>query len=153
MNNNKVPVIAVDGPSGAGKGTIAKKLAKKFNFHYLDSGALYRVLALAAKKHMVDVTNASALEVLAAHMDVQFEIRDPGQQELVIFEGEEVNELYSQALAIVRKERKASTSFLQRCLKIGYNRAADLIDQLEKNGVVSAANHVGRREVLLPEDA
>ena len=65
----------------------------------------------------------------------------------------EVNELYSQALAIVRKERKASTSFLQRCLKIGYNRAADLIDQLEKNGVISSANHVGRREVLLPEDA
>jgi S-DNA-T family DNA segregation ATPase FtsK/SpoIIIE len=59
------------------------------------------------------------------------------------------NELYDQAVAVVAREGKASTSFIQRQLKIGYNRAADLIDQMEKEGVVSSANHVGKREVLV----
>ena len=52
------------------------------------------------------------------------------------------------ALKIVRAERKASTSFLQRKLQIGYNRAARIIDQMEENKIVSKANHVGKREVL-----
>ena len=59
------------------------------------------------------------------------------------------NELYAQAVAIVARDRKASTSYLQRCLTIGYNRAAKLIEQMEREGVISAANHVGRREVLV----
>lgn len=63
--------------------------------------------------------------------------------------------LFAQAVDIVRRERKASTSFIQRCLQIGYNRAARLVEQMEKEGIVSEANHVGRREVLIPplEDA
>ncbi|GAN79313.1 DNA translocase FtsK [Acidocella aminolytica] len=59
------------------------------------------------------------------------------------------NALYDQAVAIVARDRKASTSYLQRCLTIGYNRAAKLIEQMEKEGVVSPANHVGKREVLV----
>lgn len=58
--------------------------------------------------------------------------------------------LFAQAVDIVRRERKASTSFIQRCLKLGYNRAARLMEQMEKEGIVSQANHVGRREVLIP---
>jgi S-DNA-T family DNA segregation ATPase FtsK/SpoIIIE len=57
--------------------------------------------------------------------------------------------LYDQAVSIVAREGKASTSFIQRHLQIGYNRAAKLIEQMEKEGVVSAANHVGKREVLI----
>jgi len=57
--------------------------------------------------------------------------------------------LYDQAVAIVAREGKASTSFIQRHLQIGYNRAAKLIEQMEKEGVVSSANHVGKREVLV----
>jgi S-DNA-T family DNA segregation ATPase FtsK/SpoIIIE len=57
-------------------------------------------------------------------------------------------DLYQQALEIVTRENKASTSFLQRHLKIGYNRAADLIDRMEGEGVISAPNHVGKREIL-----
>jgi len=61
------------------------------------------------------------------------------------------DELYDQAVAIVARERKASTSFIQRHLKIGYNRAATIIERMEVEGVVSGANHVGKRDVLLPD--
>jgi S-DNA-T family DNA segregation ATPase FtsK/SpoIIIE len=57
-------------------------------------------------------------------------------------------ELYDQAVAVVTRDRKASTSYVQRRLQIGYNRAASLIERMEKEGVVSAANHAGKREVL-----
>ena len=60
----------------------------------------------------------------------------------------DIDELYDEALEIIKSERKASTSFLQRKLQIGYNRAARIIDQMEANGEVSKANHVGKREVL-----
>jgi S-DNA-T family DNA segregation ATPase FtsK/SpoIIIE len=59
------------------------------------------------------------------------------------------DELYDRAVALVAAERKASTSFIQRHLQIGYNRAARIIEQMERQGVVSAANHVGKREVLV----
>jgi S-DNA-T family DNA segregation ATPase FtsK/SpoIIIE len=58
------------------------------------------------------------------------------------------DELYQSALDIIRTEQKASTSFLQRKLQIGYNRAARIVDMMEEEGVVSKANHVGKREVL-----
>jgi DNA segregation ATPase FtsK/SpoIIIE, S-DNA-T family len=60
----------------------------------------------------------------------------------------EKDELYSKALEIIKTERKASTSFLQRKLQIGYNRAARIMEMMEKEGVVSQANHVGKREIL-----
>ena len=60
----------------------------------------------------------------------------------------DTDELYSEALEIIRSEGKASTSFLQRKLQIGYNRAARIIDMMEMDGVVSKANHVGKRDVL-----
>ena len=63
-------------------------------------------------------------------------------------DNENLDELYNTALKIVKSERKASTSFLQRKLQIGYNRAARIVDQMEANGEVSTANHVGKREVL-----
>ena len=58
------------------------------------------------------------------------------------------DELYQSALEIIRSEGKASTSFLQRKLQIGYNRAARIIDMMEADGIVSKANHVGKRDVL-----
>ncbi|MBR9890553.1 cell division protein FtsK [bacterium] len=61
--------------------------------------------------------------------------------------------LYDQAVAIVIKDRKCSTSYIQRKLGIGYNKAARLVEQMEDEGVVSAANHVGKREILVPEQA
>ena len=61
---------------------------------------------------------------------------------------ENQDELYNSALELIKAEGKASTSFLQRKLQIGYNRAARIIDMMEENGEVSKANHVGKREVL-----
>jgi S-DNA-T family DNA segregation ATPase FtsK/SpoIIIE len=63
------------------------------------------------------------------------------------------NSLFDQAVAIVARERKASTSFIQRHLQIGYNRAARIIEEMEAQGMVGKPNHVGKREVLLPEPA
>ncbi len=65
--------------------------------------------------------------------------------------GEGDDALYDQAVAIVAKDRKCSTSYIQRKLGIGYNKAARLVEQMEENHVVTTANHVGKREILLPE--
>ena len=61
------------------------------------------------------------------------------------------NALYDTAVAIVARDRKCSTSYIQRKLAIGYNKAARLVEQMEDEGLVSAANHVGKREILIPE--
>ncbi|KAB0464167.1 MULTISPECIES: (d)CMP kinase [Vibrio] len=83
------PVITVDGPSGAGKGTLCMLLADKLGFHLLDSGAIYRVLALAAIHHGVDTESEEALVPLATHLDVQFIAE--GDLVKVILEGEDVS--------------------------------------------------------------
>ncbi|MBU5376875.1 MAG: (d)CMP kinase [Pantoea sp.] len=82
------PVITVDGPSGAGKGTLCKAMAEALQWHLLDSGAIYRVLALAALHHHVDIEAEEALVPLAAHLDVRF-VSQEGELR-VILEGEEV---------------------------------------------------------------
>ncbi|HAH01648.1 (d)CMP kinase [Vibrio splendidus] len=83
------PVITVDGPSGAGKGTLCMLLADKLGFHLLDSGAIYRVLALAAIHHGVNTESEDALVPLATHLDVQFIAE--GDLVKVILEGEDVS--------------------------------------------------------------
>ncbi|MBD7978137.1 (d)CMP kinase [Serpens gallinarum] len=85
-------VITIDGPSGSGKGTIAGLLATRLGWNLLDSGALYRLLALSASNHSVDLTNEEGLKALAAHLDVQFVAGAPGQEQLIILEGEEVTQ-------------------------------------------------------------
>ncbi|MDO9624048.1 MAG: (d)CMP kinase [Pseudomonas sp.] len=86
------PIVAIDGPSGSGKGTIAGLLAQKLGWNLLDSGALYRLLAFAARNHGVDLTNEEAMKVLAAHLDVQFLAGAQGQGQRIILEGEEVTD-------------------------------------------------------------
>ena len=68
-----VPVIAIDGPSASGKGTVAQRVANKLGYHYLDSGALYRLLAVAAQRDGVAISEEEKLAELAANMDVRFE--------------------------------------------------------------------------------
>jgi cytidylate kinase len=70
---SKPTVIAIDGPSGAGKGTVAELVAQKLGFHYLDSGAIYRATALAARKSGVDISDHTALAGLAQSLPLHFE--------------------------------------------------------------------------------
>ena len=86
-----VRVITVDGPSGAGKGTISRILAKKLGFHYLDSGALYRILGIAAQRHQVDTSNNKGLVTLAEHMDIRFDSSETGDIKALL-EGEDVTQ-------------------------------------------------------------
>ena len=70
---NSIPVIAVDGPSASGKGTVAQLVAKALGFHYLDSGALYRIVALAGKQSGVSWQDEPALAAMASGLDIRFE--------------------------------------------------------------------------------
>jgi len=69
---NLPPVIAIDGPTASGKGTVAFLVAQKLGFHYLDSGALYRLVALASEKQGIDVNNGPALGELAENLQISF---------------------------------------------------------------------------------
>nr|WP_086938787.1 (d)CMP kinase [Thaumasiovibrio occultus] len=86
---SSAPVITVDGPSGAGKGTLCMLLADKLEMNLLDSGAIYRVLALAALHHGVNIESEDVLVPLAANLDVQFIAE--GELVKVILEGEDVS--------------------------------------------------------------
>ncbi|CAM3994844.1 (d)CMP kinase [Pseudoalteromonas byunsanensis] len=86
-----MPVITVDGPSGSGKGTVCRLLAEKLNWDVLDSGAIYRVLSLAALHHQIALDNEEALVPLAANLDVQFLIDSTTKKSKVILEGEDVS--------------------------------------------------------------
>jgi CMP/dCMP kinase len=72
LSANLIPVIAIDGPSASGKGTVAQLVAEKLGFHYLDSGALYRIVALAAKQNNISWDNAEALGALAKSLNISF---------------------------------------------------------------------------------
>jgi S-DNA-T family DNA segregation ATPase FtsK/SpoIIIE len=64
----------------------------------------------------------------------------------------EGGDIYQQAVAIVKRDRKASTSYIQRRLQIGYNRAATIMERMEEEGIVGQPNHAGKREILIPEN-
>ncbi len=91
--NACVPVITIDGPSGSGKGTLAGLLSRRLGWKFLDSGALYRLLAFAATNHGIDLTNEEALTRLAAHLDVQFVPSEGNRAQRMILEGEDVTEV------------------------------------------------------------
>ncbi|MDD9334722.1 MAG: DNA translocase FtsK, partial [Rickettsiaceae bacterium] len=80
------------------------------------------------------------------------EITKEDENSSVESEGEtedEENDLYNQAVAIIQRDQKVSTSYIQRQLRIGYNRAANIVERMEKEGVVSAPNYSGKREILV----
>ena len=89
MPTQQFPVIAIDGPSGAGKGTVCQLLAEKLGWHLLDSGAIYRVLATAALRQQIDLDDVDALVAQASRLDVMFKSTPLGVS--VILDGEEVS--------------------------------------------------------------
>lgn len=86
---NQVPVVTIDGPSGSGKGTVSRAVAKALGFGLLDSGALYRLVALAGKKAGIDLNAAEPLARLAGQFDIRFG-SGPSGEEMVWLNGEEV---------------------------------------------------------------
>ncbi len=119
MKSRTTPVITIDGPSGTGKGTICQLLAKELGWNLLDSGALYRVLATAAKLHAVDVNNEEALEVLAAHLDVQFKTNHALKSVSIILEGENVTDTIrsqecSELASVIAQFPKVRAALLER---------------------------------------
>jgi len=92
------PVIAIDGPSGSGKGTIARRVANALGFHLLDSGALYRLTAIAAQKQGIRLDDAAAVAELARALDIVFDSNTDGS-ERILLSGDDVT----------REVRKEST--------------------------------------------
>jgi len=84
------PVLAIDGPSGSGKGTIARQAALALGWHLLDSGALYRLVGLAADRRGIDLGSESELAALAGNLDIRFDVGADGA-ELVRLDGQDVS--------------------------------------------------------------
>lgn len=87
-----IPVITIDGPSGSGKGTIGQLLAKKLGWHFLDSGALYRVLALAAEQQGIAVDAEAMLVNLANHLEVKFQVEQAGTPPRILLSSSDVTQ-------------------------------------------------------------
>ena len=93
MTTNKaVPVITIDGPSGSGKETVSLLLAQKLGWHFLDSGCLYRVLALAASQQQISLENVEELTDLASRLKVEFKATGVGEPSKILLDNQDVSE-------------------------------------------------------------
>jgi cytidylate kinase len=114
----KAPVIAIDGPSGVGKGTVARAVARKLGWHFLDSGSLYRILALAARQAGIAADDAASVAGLASGLDIKFSVQ-AHDNESIIVNGEELS-------AAVRAE---TTAALASAIAIHPQVRAALLDR------------------------
>ena len=87
-----VPVLTIDGPSGSGKGTVAQRVAARLGWHYLDSGALYRVVGLVARERGIDLGDGPAVARLAEGLDLHFEPQADGSPARVRVDGRDVSD-------------------------------------------------------------
>jgi S-DNA-T family DNA segregation ATPase FtsK/SpoIIIE len=130
----------------------AEQLLGQGDMLYMAAGG--RILRV----HGPFVTDREVEEIVAflreqgepSYVEEVTEIPDDAEAPLPLIGGDGEKGLYDQAVDLISREGKASTSFIQRHLQIGYNRAARLMEQMEKEGLVGPANHVGKREVLVP---
>jgi len=120
MTSQNIPIITIDGPSGAGKGTIAQNVATALEFHILDSGSLYRLTALASQDNEIDLSDESKIAELALNLAVEFLPTDTGLQ--ILLRKEDVTEairkeeigMRASKVAALPKVRKALLD-RQRC--------------------------------------
>ncbi len=117
--NTDIPVITIDGPSGVGKGTICQLLARQLGWHLLDSGALYRLTALAAQQAQVALDDEEALALLAGSLDVAFEPSCAGEPVRVLLAGCDVTaelrtEVAGNNASLIAPLSKVRAALLQR---------------------------------------
>ncbi len=113
------------------------------------SGQIGRVHgAFVADEEVEAITNFLRSQGAPRYVDGITDGSDDAPSDVQLPQGQGEEDLYDRAVAIILRDRKASTSYLQRRLSIGYNRAADLIERMEAEGLISAANHAGKREIL-----
>lgn len=86
-----IPILTIDGPSGVGKGTVARIMAQKYGWHLLDSGAIYRAFALAVEARNIDIKNQSALENIAKNLDLVFKTQADSQLVSVYLDAKDVS--------------------------------------------------------------
>tara|TARA_Y100001936_G_scaffold253998_1_gene323350 strand:+ start:8214 stop:8891 length:678 start_codon:yes stop_codon:yes gene_type:complete len=113
MINNNIPVIAIDGPSASGKGTVARFVAEVLGFHYLDSGVLYRLVALEAMQAKINLNDEESVENIARHLNVKFsdkriKLREKDVTDLVR------NEIYGNAASKIAGHLKLREALLNR---------------------------------------
>ena len=138
---NNAPIITIDGPSGSGKGTLCKLLADRLGYHLLDSGALYRLVALAAEHHGVSAENELAVADIAACLDVQFKAQGDGVR--VVLEGEDVSAAIRTEVCGMNASKVASLTLVRKALQERQRAFAEL------PGLVADGRDMGT--VIFPE--
>jgi CMP/dCMP kinase len=114
MNISAPIVITIDGPSGSGKGTLSQMLARYLNYHLLDSGALYRLVALAAIKKGVELSDERAVSKVAERLDVRFSLE--GNSAQILLEGDDVASAIRQEVVSMAASRVAAYSEVRAAL-------------------------------------
>ncbi|MFT5693497.1 MAG: cytidylate kinase [Oceanicoccus sp.] len=138
-----VTVVTIDGPSGSGKGSLCQMLARELGWHLLDSGALYRIVGLAAEKRGVSFSDEAALAKLAANLNVEFRAGQSGEPSSVLLDGEDIS-------SVVRSE---TTGTLASKVAV-YNGVRDALKELQRDfakapGLIADGRDMGT--VIFPD--
>ncbi len=133
-----IPVIAIDGPSGVGKGTVARAVARRLGWHFLDSGSLYRILALAADKAGIAGADQAAVAALAPKLNIKFDLQDD-EDERIIVDGEELSarvraETTGQLASVIAVHPQVRATLLER--QRAFRRAPGLVADGRDMGTV-----------------
>ena len=126
MIHNDAPVVTIDGPGGSGKGTVCALLARELGWHLLDSGALYRLTALAAHQRTIDLDDEQAVAVVAEHLDVQFLAGDAGEPTKILLDGNDVTTAIRQEEIGIAASRVATQPAVRSALLARQQAFAEL---------------------------
>jgi len=137
--SKSIPVITIDGPSGTGKGTLSMLLAKQLGWHYLDSGALYRVVALASEQQKVSPAAIDVVVEIIGQLDIQFVMDATGVEKKIILQGKDVtksirSEKISQFSSKISAIPQVRAALIQR--QRGFRRSPGLVTDGRDMGTV-----------------